>query len=485
MLRKCVILGSLLIAGTILSFENVEAANASVNQKTTYYQRTAQHYNPEGSIDLSYYTQSELESLTKITHGSEYHGNTSLDKAATDHIYVLENAPLPNFVGTDGILQLYNESEMMTDTMVQAAAKYWNTLAGTTIVEVVSSPEKSDEIIHDSPEKLGALGGQTYSGDGILFYPNQWAIDSLDPAAQLDWKESTLIHEIGHALGIPHLGGGEDGYNAQRDNISGTEFMAPWTTGLWNSPKENSNGVKSTAVDAAALALAGLSWEQPKKLSSWILTSPEGFVNYHDGKITTNLDTLFGIRIDFEGNYIQTKQQVNVVSSIIKNYNVYTINEEVLNNKAGISSAKVVGTTNGMGLTDKDLTILAYYTSTKGNSYYKISADGQEYVVNSRAFDTKFGIEIDFKENYIQTKKEVSTVLSIIKNYNVYTIDEAVLELGFGRSAAKTVQTTNGLGLIGKEVNIIAYYTSTKGNPYYKISVDGQEYVVNIAAFES
>lgn len=483
MLKKYVILGILFISGTTFSFENVEATNASTNQSTTYFQRTAQHYNPEGTIDLSNYTQAELESLTKITHGSEYHGNTSLDRAATDHVYVLGNSPLPNFVGSDGILQLFNESEMMTDTMVQDAARYWNMLAGTTIVEVVSSPEESDEIIHDSPEKLGILGGQTYNGDGILFYPNQWAIDFLEPAAQLDWKEATLIHEIGHALGIPHLGGGEDGYNAQRDGIQGTEFMASWTTGLWYSPEENSNGVKSTSIDAATLALAGLSWENPKKLSSWILTSSEGFVNYHNGEITTNIDSLFGIQIDFEGNYIQTKQQVNVTSSIVKNYNVYTINEEVLDNRMGTSIAKVVGTTSGMGIVGKDITILTYYTSTKGNPYYKILVDEQEYVINSAAFESVFGIEIDFKENYIQTKKEISKTLYIKNNYNVYTIDESVLELGFGRSTAKNIQTTNGLGLVGKEVNIIACYTSTKGNLYYKISVDGQEYVINSAAF--
>lgn len=484
-LKKMMIFVVLLVVGTVLISDNVNAVNVSVNQTTTYFQRTPQHYNKQGEIERSIFNQSELETLTKITHGSEYHGNTSLDKVATDYIYVLGNEPLPNFVGTDGILQLYNESEMMTDAMIQDAAEYWNKLARTKIVEIVDSPEKSDEIIHDSPEKIGQLGGQTYDGKGILFYPNQWAIDNLDPIAQLDWKEATLIHEIGHALGIPHLGGGEDGYNAQRDNIYGTEFMAPWITGLWYAPKENDYGVKSTAIDAATLALAGLSWENPKKLSTWVLFEPSGYVNYHDGEVTSTIDSLFGIEIDSKGNYIQTKQAVNVQSSIIKNYNVYSIDDKIIDNKAEMALAELIGTTNSLNLVGKDISIINYYTSTKGNSYYKIAIGEKEYVINSSAFDPSFGIQIDFKGNYIQTKKEISKKLSIVKNYNVYCINESVLELGFGKTEAKYIQTTEGLDLLGKEVDVVTYYTSTKGNPYYKILLDNQEYVINSAAFRN
>lgn len=483
--KKSMICFSLLLIGTVVNAEKVDAITTSTNQTTTYFQRTAMHYNNQGAIDRSIFTQSQLEKLTKITHGSMYHGNTSLDKVATEGIYVLGTEPLPNFMGTDGILQLYNESKMMTDEMVQDAADYWNKIAREKIVEVVDSPEKSDEIIHDSPEKNGSLGGQTYNGDGVLFYPNQWAIDSLDSVSQLVWKEATLIHEIGHALGIPHLGGGEDGYNAQRDTIYGSEFMASWIVGVGNAPQENANGVKSTAIDAATLALAGLSWEKTRKLASWVLVEPSAYVNYHGGEITSTIDDLFGIEIDSKGNYIQTKQSVNFQASIIKNYNVYSINDSQLDSKSELSQAKLVGTTDNMNLLEKDWSIITHYTSTKGNSYYKIVVDEKEYVVNSAAFDPLFGIQIDFKDNYIQTKQDMSKIVTVNKNFNVYTIDESVLALGFGKNYAKYVHTTKELDLIGKEVEMIAYYTSTKGNPYYKILVNKQEYIINSAAFDN
>lgn len=484
-MRKYVILSSLVFVGGILSSENVDAKNASANQKTTYYQRTAQYHNEGGAIEKSLYAQNELESLTRITHGTQYHGNTSLDKTATEHVYVLGSTPLPNFMGADGVLQLFNESKLMTDEMVKDAATYWNKIAGAKIVEVVSSQSESDEVIWDNQEPSNTLGAQFYDGNGIMFYVNAWHVDSvLRPEQAKDWKVATLIHEIGHALGVPHLGGGEVGYNAQNAKLHGTEFMASWSVGTTSSPLENLNGVKSTSIDAAALALAALSWEKPQKLASWVLSNPEAYVNYHNGEINSTILNKFGIEIDFEENYIQKKEDVVATVSILKNYNVYTINDKILDDGIGAEKAKLVGTTASMGLIGKNIEAVAYYTSTKGNIYYKVTVEGQEYVINTGAFDTaKFGIEIDFKDNFIQIKKEVSKKLYLGKNYNVYQVNDQLLNAGWGTVLAKNINTTDGLDLIGKEIDVIAEYTSTKGNPYYRVLVEGYEYVINSAAF--
>lgn len=252
-----------------------------------YYQRTKT--DSRGKIDQGIYTQSQLEKLTLIAHGSQYSGNTSLDTAATQHVYQLNGHNLPNIVGSDGVLKLYSKSTFMTPEMVRDAATYWNKLAGKRIVEVVNKQYQSDEVIHDGQNDRRVLGGQTYNGQGIQFYPDNWRISALSAKNQQNWKEAALIHEIGHALGIPHLGGGPLGSNAANAGIAITDFMGPWAVGGPRTPVQNEYGVRSTAVDAAALALAGASWQKPRQLASWVLTSPKLAVTYNNGQITSTI----------------------------------------------------------------------------------------------------------------------------------------------------------------------------------------------------
>ncbi|MCT4488178.1 hypothetical protein [Levilactobacillus parabrevis] len=246
-----------------------------------YYQRTKT--DNRGTIARGHYSQAELEALTRLTHGSQYHGNTSLDIVATKYVYQLDGKPLPNIVGNDGVLQLYNKSKFMTTAMVRDAAAYWNHLAGAKIVAVVDSQRLSDEVIHDNETQRGVLGRQSYNGQGLVFFPPNWHMSGLSAKDRNNWQEAALIHEIGHALGIPHLGGGPLGGNAASAGILTAEFMAPWR------PGRNPLGVRSTAADAAALALAGLSWQQPRRLASWVLTDPAATVIYNQGRLTSTI----------------------------------------------------------------------------------------------------------------------------------------------------------------------------------------------------
>lgn len=246
------------------------SAPLKIQTKDNHYQNSPAYSNPDGKISYrGIYQQSELNKLAEIAGGDDqYLGNSGLRLAATDYFYGMkEGVPYYNVIGPDGVYQLYNESEFMSDQQVRFAADYWNKLASQTIVEVVENREESDQVIYDS-EWIGSggvpLGGQTYT-NGLKFYPGNWKPDQFNETQLDQQKVATLIHEIGHGLGIPHLGGGVDGANASRDIQWGSEFMAPW------SPFRNPDGIVSSDENAASLALAGMTYQTPKKLAFWIL----------------------------------------------------------------------------------------------------------------------------------------------------------------------------------------------------------------------
>ncbi|WP_203642150.1 hypothetical protein [Levilactobacillus andaensis] len=264
--------------------------NISLFGNHNYYQRSKGTSTNDGLVNQKTYSQARLKQLTTITHGTKYSGNTSLDKVATRYSYKVAGHTINNFMGRDGVLQLYNESSFMSDKMVKDAAEYWNTLAGTRIVEVVKTAKASDEVIHDDQEKNKyGIGGQTYNNMGMLFYPHNWAVTGLTARGKNNWKEAILLREIGHALGIPNLGGGAAGVNDRNANKKSTDFMGNWGVELVNAPLENKRGITSTPVDAAALTIAGIAWPRPQKLANWAFTTPKATVNYDNGKIVSTI----------------------------------------------------------------------------------------------------------------------------------------------------------------------------------------------------
>ncbi|MFC6261542.1 zinc metalloprotease [Levilactobacillus fujinensis] len=264
--------------------------NVSLFGNHNYYQRSKGTSTNDGLVNRKTYSQAKLKQLTTITHGSKYSGNTSLDKVATSYSYKMAGRTINNFMGRDGVLQLYNESSFMSDKMVKDAAEYWNNLAGAQIVEVVKTAKASDEVIHDSQEqnKYG-IGGQTYNNMGMLFYPRNWAVTGLTTRGKNNWKEAILLREIGHALGIPNLGGGAAGNNDRVANEKSVDFMGNWGVELANAPIENQHGITSTPVDAAALTIAGIAWLRPQKLANWVFTTPKATVKYNNGKIVSTI----------------------------------------------------------------------------------------------------------------------------------------------------------------------------------------------------
>ncbi len=231
----------------------------------TQFANTGAFSNLGGVVTLNVYSDTELKELTSITHGTQYTGNTDLDRVYTEHVYKNGPANRLNLVGQDGFLKLYNQSKFIPKEAETAVANFWNYVAGEEIVRFVNTVQESDEVIHDISGDNGVLAAQTYDGNGLVVYPDSWHIDDLSKEQQENWHLTTIIHEIGHGLGIPHLGGGVDGANAGKAGKFGNELMGPW------SVFDNPDGAKSTLIEAAALAIAGLTWRNPRRLASWVL----------------------------------------------------------------------------------------------------------------------------------------------------------------------------------------------------------------------
>ncbi|KRN76620.1 hypothetical protein [Weissella minor] len=326
----------------------------------TLYANTLAFSRADGSIDDSIYTDAELKQLTTIAYGDQFNGNANFERVYTERVYKNGTSKYSNLVGADGVLKLYNDSKMLPKAAESAVADFWNHVAGEEVVRFVNVVENSDEVIHDVAGDNGVLGAQTYNGNGLIMYPDSWHIDHLTAEQQENYHMATVIHEIGHALGIPHLGGGNDGTNAANAVRFGNEVMGPW------SILDHPDGIQNTLVDAAALAIAALTWRKPRKLATWIFSdnASEKYVIYKNRGVKTNLSMKPSVKNDwgvkFDWNLIQSP--IVTYRTIAKNYNLYQFEPEQIDGKT-YSVAKQVGYTGNpnqyrIGMTIK---ILAVY----------------------------------------------------------------------------------------------------------------------------
>lgn len=275
---------ALVVAGV---FVGMNRLHALMTGDSRYYQRTRAYSTSDGLVNRKVFSHAQLVRLTAMTHGTKYTGNTGLDRVATHGVYQQSGKSLRNFMGTDGVLQLYSDSRMMRPAMVKDAAKFWNQVAGYRIVQVVDSAKASDEVIHDGKTKGQSMGGQQYDGSGIQFFPANWQTKGFTKRENLNNREAVLIREIGHALGIPTLGGGRLGENAGAIGYITTEVMGVWESGPNRLPA-NQKGIRSSRMDAAAIALAGISWQHPRRLAAKVLTGKQPVITYHSGRLTVN-----------------------------------------------------------------------------------------------------------------------------------------------------------------------------------------------------
>ncbi|WP_072153200.1 hypothetical protein [Weissella viridescens] len=353
----------------------------------TLYANTTSYANENGAITTGIYTEAELKQLTKIAHGDQYTGNSNFDRVVTEHVYKNGNTNYMNVVGADGVLKLYNDSKYLPKAAQAAVSGFWNHVAGVEIVRFVDTVEESDEVIHDVAGDTGVLAAQSYNGDGLIFYPDSWHIDKLTAEQQENWHMTALIHEIGHGLGLSHLGGGVDGANAGNAGRFGSELMGPWDV------TDHPEGPTSTMVDAAALAVAALTWRKPRKIAAWILQTDASkkYVRYNNRQLVSNLPVTvlpaWGVKFD----QAMIRTPVVTYRKIDKNYNLYRFDDKQIDGVT-LYTAPQVGYTGQPDryLIGKTVQILEVYpTNMSGQRVVRFKYNDEGFTMYEAALDRK------------------------------------------------------------------------------------------------
>lgn len=476
-----------------------EAREKNMLNRTSEWQNTPGFSRTDGAIDTSILRQKDLETLSHIVaEADDFHGNVFYGKVATEHVLVQpgkddRDDPIRTFLGSDGILQIANRSTYITDDIVQVAVDYWNKLAGAPIMAFVSDTADSDEVIHDMASIPGSntLMAQSYLGDGIICYPENFKQGSYTDEEFNNQKASTVIHELGHALGVSHMGGGDSGDNAGvlDENLQpaywSEDFMSTW------APRRNPEGVTSTHIDAAALTIVGMAWEKPRQVAAWSLKFDQSSLTLYDYKIVPESNTIpTGISINDPNNLI-TEEVLTL--PLTKNYNVYGTEkmDQAFADKEKYGQVNREGTTDALGLIGEPFYITKDYTAHNGIHVYRgKTAENKEYLINAAAF-TSLELPVDLPEWGVQVDGQILQDVephyeTVTKNYIVFEENLNVPELMAEHHyyyMNKAVSTTEEMGLLGQSTLVLKNYKTENGIEINKVSLDNKIYYIFKAAY--
>lgn len=480
-----------------------EAEKAGVYGLTTptsEWQNTPGFARPGGAISTDIYHQADLMQFAKtVAQADDYHGNTTYQKVSTEHNLVQPGIPrdgeIMTFLGKDGVLQIATVSELVTPEILQHAVEYWNQLAGAHIMEYVADPAQSDEVLHDKESNANdsTLMAQTYTGKGIVVYKDNFHQGAYTDEEFNNQKLATVVHELGHALGVSHMGGGASGDNAgQPDGQGGMAYWSEDFMSTW-SPYHNPAGVTSTKIDASALAMVATAWEKPRQVGSWVLGHQSANVNMDNYRLTN--DTVpKGLAINVTENIITDTVEKRPV---VKNYNVYAANtiDKLFADRAKYGELKQVGTTSSLNLLNQNVYVTKDYTATNGNHEFRATTeDNQDIILYEKALgqptDTRVGLPdwgVKIDGQYLQdTEQHYETVK---KNYVVFSADTVNVPKLFADnefhylSQKEAVGTTQTMGLIGQKVLVAKQYTAEDGIKINKVILDDKVYYILEQAF--
>lgn len=503
-------LGLILGACATLSFTQVvhasdvnkaiqEAHEKGTLRNVSEWQNTPSFARPNGAIETTIFSQSDIEKLSKtVSQADAFHGNVFYGKVATEHVLVQpghsDDQPIRTFLGTDGILQIANRSSYLTDDIVQSAVDYWNTLAGATIMAFVSDTANSDEVIHDLPKNPlypNTLMAQDYNGQGMICYPENFDQGSYTTEEFNNQKAALLIHELVHALGVSHMGGGDSGDHAGQSDGNGgilywsEDFMSTW------APRHNPEGVTSTPIDAAALAIVGMAWEKPRQVAAWALKQDNSSLTMYDYKIVSEKNTIpYGLSVNDPAN-LMTEEVIS--KTITKNYNVYDAStvDNSFADREKYGHVNFIGTSQGLGLIGTPLYVTKDFTAHNGIHIYRgKTMDNKDYIINASAFGISDG-PVDLPDWGVQVDGQIiqdtdQHYETVRQNYLVFEEILNVPELMAKKQyhyLNRPFSTTQNMGLVGTTTLVLKSYIAEDGVGINKVLIEGKTYYILKKAF--
>ncbi|MGG5369896.1 matrixin family metalloprotease [Enterococcus sp. AZ196] len=252
---------------------------------------------------------------------------------------------------------------------VNEAAQSWNKAIGRSVIVEKSSINATDDKVDlvlqptdgDSYADMGYSGYGWGNSTNRIFLNNVALSDSLSGKGTPGYVQlvSTIRHEMGHILGLKHDNGG---------------VMAD----LYDALTTNNQEMLIAAQKAA------------DSISKGILPSVPLFNKYAVLNVLNNREKIYylnnhrsnqiaSIFLDSPAGKISGVTFVDQTVEITGNYNLYKLSLAPRD--------PYVGTTSSNKFINKTVPVTEKVVSIYGHSYYLFEVDGEEYIVNSQAFD--------------------------------------------------------------------------------------------------
>ncbi|MGG5329486.1 matrixin family metalloprotease [Enterococcus sp. AZ163] len=252
---------------------------------------------------------------------------------------------------------------------VKEAAQSWNQAVGRMVIvekSIVNATDSQIDLVLQSTEE-DSYADMGYSGIGwgnsiSRIFLNTIALsDSLSGKGTAGYVQlvSTVRHEMGHILGLQHDNGAvmADLYDAETNNNQ--EMLV--------AAQKTADSISKGILPAVPLF---------NKYAILNILNNRSQIYYLNNHRSNQIASIF---LDSPGGKISGVTFINLTCEIVRNYNLY---------KLSLSPADpYIGTTFSRDFMNKTVTVTEDIVSVYGNHYYLFEVDGEEYIVNSRAFE--------------------------------------------------------------------------------------------------
>lgn len=252
---------------------------------------------------------------------------------------------------------------------VNEAVQSWNQAIGRMVIvekSIVNATDSQVDLVLQSTEE-DSYADMGYPGNGWgnsiskIFLNNIALSDSLSGEGTAGYVQlvSTIRHEMGHALGLQHDNGAvmADLYDATINN--NPEMLA--------AAQKTADSISKGILPAVPLF---------NKYAVLNILNNRSQIYYLNNHRPNQIASIF---LDSPAGKISGVTFINLTCEITKNYNLY---------KLSLSPADpYIGTTSSKGFMNKTVTVTEDIVSVYGHHYYLFEVDGEEYIVNSRAFE--------------------------------------------------------------------------------------------------